>query len=67
MSRILLVSHGYDGPVPDRVRLFLDRTGRPYDVVAPHAGDSLPDSMAGLGGVVIYGGGQEIYQTDLYP
>ena len=67
MSRILLVSHGYDGSAPDRVRLFLERTGRSYEVIAPHAGDALPDTMAGIDGVVIYGGAQEIYQTDLYP
>ena len=67
MSRILLIEHGYDGPTPDRVRLFLDRAGRPYEVLRPYRGEALPETMEGIGAAVIYGGGQEIYQTDLYP
>lgn len=67
MTRILLVGHGYDAPFPDRVRLFLYRAGRPYETIEPHKGDVLPETMEGIAAVVIYGGGQEIYQTDLYP
>ncbi|MCW1933444.1 type 1 glutamine amidotransferase [Pararhodobacter zhoushanensis] len=67
MSRILLVEHLDDTPPPDRVRLFLDRTGRRYEVLRPFAGDTLPDDLADIGAVVIYGGAQEAYQTELYP
>lgn len=67
MSRILLIEHGYDGPHPDRVRLYLDRTGRDHQILRPYQGDALPEGFDGIGGAVIYGGGQEIYQIDLYP
>lgn len=67
MKEILLIEHGADAPHPDRVRLFLAQTGRPYRVVRPFFGDALPDDMAQVAAAVIYGGLQEIYQTDLYP
>lgn len=67
MKEILLIEHAADAPHPDRVRLFLDRAGRPYRVVRPFAGDSLPTDMAQVQAAVIYGGAQEIYQTDLFP
>ena len=67
MSRILLIENFDDGPEPDRVRLFLDRAGRDYTVIRPHAGDSVPRSAEGLAAAVIYGGAQEIYQTDRFP
>lgn len=67
MSQILLIENFDDGPEPDRVRMFLDRTGRDYRVIRPHAGDAVPRSAAGFDAAVIYGGAQEIYQTDLYP
>lgn len=67
MSRILLIENVDDGPAPDRVRLFLDRTGRGYRVARPYLGEALPETLDGIDALVIYGGGQEIYQTDLYP
>lgn len=67
MSRVLLIGHGYDAPFPDRVRLFLQAQGRAYDEIAPCNGDALPESLDDIAAVVIYGGAQEIYQTDLYP
>lgn len=67
MSRVLLIENANDGPEPERVRLFLDRVGRAYDVVRPYRGDPVPRSAEGLGAAVIYGGPQEAYQSDLYP
>jgi len=67
MKEILLIEHAADAPHPDRVRLFLERAGRPYRVVRPFAGDALPSDMAQVQAAVIYGGAQEIYQTDLFP
>jgi GMP synthase (glutamine-hydrolysing) len=49
------------------VRLHLARSGRAYEVLRPFAGDRLPETMDGISAAVIYGGAQEIYQTDQYP
>jgi len=67
MTRILLIENNDDSAEPERIRQFLDRTGRAYRVVRPYRGEAVPRSAEGLDAAVIYGGGQEVYQTDRYP
>lgn len=67
MKPVLLIEHLDDGPEPDRVRLFLERAGRPYTVVRPYLGDAVPQDPGAYSAAVLYGGAQEAYQTDLYP
>jgi GMP synthase (glutamine-hydrolysing) len=67
MSRkILLIKHN-DAPNDDRTATHLAARGCALEWRSPYAGETLPDAVDGLAGLIVHGGAQPVPETDRYP
>ena len=66
MARVVLVRHGNE-PADDRVVSWLTEAGYEIDSRKPFAGDLLGEPDDDLAGTVLYGGMQNVYETDKHP
>lgn len=65
-QRVLLVRHGRE-TTEDRIATWARSAGFDVDIREPYAGDPLGPVDADLAGTVIYGGMQNVYETDRHP
>ena len=67
MSGRILFIHHYDCEMHDTAWCHLGDLGFDRELVKPYAGDSLPADLTPYSGLVIYGGSQNVGETDRFP
>ncbi|MEM9062469.1 MAG: glutamine amidotransferase [Pseudomonadota bacterium] len=66
MERVILIRHG-DDPPDDRVALWMEGKGVPYEIIRPYLGEALPEVDGSVLGSVVYGGKFDVFREDIYP
>ncbi|MBI4715723.1 MAG: type 1 glutamine amidotransferase [Nitrospirae bacterium] len=52
---------------PGTLKEALESRGIPYRTLALHGGDKVPDSLSGVGGLIVLGGPMSVHDEDRYP
>ncbi|OPY64575.1 MAG: GMP synthase (glutamine-hydrolyzing) [Syntrophorhabdus sp. PtaU1.Bin050] len=65
-GKVLVVKH-VSNEGPGLIRTFFEGQGWPVELVDMSSGGRLPDSLEGIGAVIMLGGPMNAYEEDMYP
>ncbi|OPX98669.1 MAG: GMP synthase (glutamine-hydrolyzing) [Syntrophorhabdus sp. PtaB.Bin006] len=65
-GKVLVVKH-VSNEGPGLIRTFFESQGWPVELVDMSSGGRLPDSLEGIGAVIMLGGPMNVYEEDTYP